>query len=235
MKNIVFIFVFILFNTGVFYGQVGVGTTSPRAALEVSNTTGGGVLVPKYTLSGSNDTSTVSNPNGFSLEIGTLVYNTTQVTGTNALAEGFVFWNGSSWSHIVPSTQLMMRRFTAGGIGGSGTVFNFPSESFNNIQGASYSGTSITLPTGLYKVSSELRLNSNNTVDWQARLNGTTITGSVTGATNPTTFNTNASEVQQLAIFEITAATGTLDFIVTGGSGASTLANQCYVMIEKVN
>ncbi|GGG07826.1 hypothetical protein GCM10011344_05470 [Dokdonia pacifica] len=235
MKKLNYILFFIFIHTGVFYGQVGVGTTSPRAALEVSNTTGGGVLVPKYALSGSNDTSTVSNPNGFSLEVGTLVYNTTQVTGTNALAEGFVFWSGSSWTHIVPSTQLMMRRFTAGGIGGNGTVFNFPSESFNNISGASYSGTSITLPTGLYKVSSELRLNSNNTVDWQARLNGVAINGSIVGSTNPTTFNTNASEVQQLAIFEITAATGTLDFIVTGGVGASTLTNQCYVLIEKIN
>ena len=238
MKKSLLILSAFLIQFGIIHSQVGIGTTTPRAALEVSETTGGGVLIPRYSLVANNDITTVTNPQGTPLEIGTIVYNDTAVPGANALTEGFVFWNGATWQPLAPSvsnTQIMMRRFTAGGIGGTGTVFNFPSESFNNITGASYSGTSITLPTGLYKVSSELRLNSNNTVDWEARLDGTAIAGGVVGATNPAVFNTNASEVQQLAVFEITAATGTLDFIVTGGVGAATLTNQCYVLIEKLN
>ncbi|WP_299766464.1 hypothetical protein [uncultured Dokdonia sp.] len=91
MKKLSYILLFILIHTGVFYGQVGVGTTSPRAALEISNTTNGGVLVPKYALSGNNDTSTVTNPQGTALEIGTVVFNTTQVTGTNGLEVGFAY------------------------------------------------------------------------------------------------------------------------------------------------
>ncbi len=234
MKRILF-FIFTTFFAFYSAAQVGIGTTTPRGALEVSNTTNGGILVPSYALTGDNDAVTVINPQGGALETGTLVYNSATVTGSNSLRDGFVYWDGSNWNRIMPKTEIMLRKFVAGGIGGSGSVFNFPSESFSNITGASYTGTSLTLPTGIYTIESEIRLNSNNTVDWAIRLDGSEIAGSVRGSTNPANFNTNASNVKQIAVFEITAASGVIDFTVSNGVGAAVLANQSYVKIERMN
>ncbi|MEL6811180.1 MAG: hypothetical protein AAFP76_07590 [Bacteroidota bacterium] len=243
MKRIYFLVVTTFFALSN-YAQVGVGTTSPRAALEISNTTNGGVLIPKYALSGNNDATTVVNPQGGALETGTLVYNTTAVIGSNALAEGFVFWNGTLWSEVSGTTtttggsQIMLRRFTASTVNGSGTVFNFPAESFNTITGASYSGTSLTLPTGVYIIESDLRLNQRETVDWGIRLDGSEIANSIRGSASSENFNSNAGESNQVAMFEITSATGVIDFQVffnSGGLSSAVLASQCYLKVEKVN
>ena len=447
MKNLVFT-VLILLQTSLLFSQVGIGTTAPRATLEISNNDNGGLLIPQYALTGNNDTTTVINPQGGNLVDGTLVYNTTNVTGGNALARGFVFWNSATfrWNEVgaagaagaagweltgnnvtngqflgstnfqalqfrvsnnqvglfhpnggvaigigaaannnnstaigrdaqatasneamaigrnanasgfrssalgyntiassnnavavgsettasglnsaaigntanasgqnataigfgatapnpttiilgntdtnannfssskvgigtndpeaklqvngsfryvdgnqaagsvltsdangnatwsagssSSSPQVMMRRFTAGGIGGNGFVFNFPNQSFNNIASSSFAGNSIRLPRGVYIVESELRLSSNNTVDWRTRLNGNEVPGSVRGSANPSAFNTNAGTVKAVAVFEITGATGVIDFQVTGGSGAGVFGNQCYVLIKKIS
>ena len=242
MKKIITLCCF-LFLTSIMMAQVGIGTTTPRGALEISNSLNGGLIVPSYALSGNNDTTTVVNLNDVTdpLPVGTLIYNTTAITGTNAVAEGFVFWNGAAWTEVSAAatagsgTQIMLRKFTASGIGGTGSVFNFPVESFNNITGASYSGTTLTLPTGVYEIESDLRLNSNNSIDWAIRLNGTEIANSIRGSAAPPRFNSFASGVSQVAMFEITAATGTIDFEVVGGSGATILPDQTYVKIKKVD
>ena len=91
------------------------------------------------------------------------------------------------------------------------------------------------MPRGVYIVESELRLSSNNTVDWSTRLNGNEVPGSVRGSANPAGFNTNAGTVKAVAVFEITGATGAIDFQVTGGNGAGVFGNQCYVLIKKIS
>ncbi|RMB59556.1 hypothetical protein EAX61_08200 [Dokdonia sinensis] len=241
MKHSIFFLVllsFILSSTA----QVGIGTATPRAALEVANSTQGGVLVPTYALSGTDDVASVIHPDGVSAtpEEGTLVFNTTASTPStdvNAIDVGFKYWDGSQWQGLGPKTGVMLRRFdlSTGGVGASGNVFNFPNLSFNNIAGSNYVSDDIILPRGVYVIESNLRLNSNNSVDWAVRLDGTEIAGSIRGSANPPSNSTNASETNLVAIVEITSASGAIDFQMVGGPGATVIAGQCYVKIEKIN
>ncbi|WP_346983525.1 hypothetical protein [Chryseobacterium sp. POE27] len=71
-------------------GQIGIGTSSPdaSAALEVASTNKG-MLIPRVTLTGSTDQTTIPSP-----ATGLMVYN----TGSSALTyKGFIFWNGTEW------------------------------------------------------------------------------------------------------------------------------------------
>jgi len=97
MKSLVYISLLLL--PSFLLAQVGIGTVTPRATLEVSNNGNGGVLIPQYALTGSDDATTVANPQGGLLVDGTLVYNTTDVTGGNAIPKGIVYWDGptSTW------------------------------------------------------------------------------------------------------------------------------------------
>lgn len=78
-------------------GQVGIGTTSPHnsAILDVSGSNKG-LLVPRVSLTGTNDVSTITSP-----ETSLLIYNTSTTTGTNAVNPGFYYYNGSVWVSIV--------------------------------------------------------------------------------------------------------------------------------------
>lgn len=79
------------------FAQVGINTTTPRAALEVE-ATDGGVLIPRVALTSGIDEITVINPQGGSLEVSTMVYNTaTAGAGINAVTPGFYYWNGVRW------------------------------------------------------------------------------------------------------------------------------------------
>ena len=230
-----FFLTILLSLSGIIYSQVGIGTVTPRAALDISNSTNGGVLVPKYGLSANNDISTVVNPRGTALEVGTLIYNINNVTGANAISEGFVFWNGTVWNRIVPKTELMFRRFTSGFIGGGGTVFNYPQEVFNNIAGASFNGTTLTLPTGIYVIESNIRLNqANSTLDWQLFIDGADIID-VAGSANSADLNSAAGTSLLISVFEITNATADITFQVTNGGNDNVINNQCYLKVEKVN
>lgn len=220
------------FISSISLAQVGINTNapSPSTYLDIQGTDAG-VLLPRVALTGSGDTTTISHGN---VE-GLIVYNTATVSD---VTPGFYYWNGTAWLRFQTSapvqTGVMMRNFTATGIGGTGTVFNFPNQLFNTITGASFNGNQITLPTGLYIIESDLRLNSNNTIDWNVRLNGTQVTTGASGSANPAGFNTNASTIKQISIVHITAATGEIDFIVTNGSGATILNGQTHVLIKKI-
>lgn len=74
--------------------QVGIGTTlpDPSAQLDVV-ATDRGVLIPRVSLTGINDTKTISDGNITSL----LVYNTTQNTD---ISPGFYYWNGTQWHQL---------------------------------------------------------------------------------------------------------------------------------------
>ena len=75
-------------------GKVGIGgsPTDPSAILEVA-ATNKGVLLPKVTLTGVNDATTIATP-----AVGLLVYNTG--THTSYTREGYMFWNGTEWRTI---------------------------------------------------------------------------------------------------------------------------------------
>ncbi|HSD14857.1 MAG TPA: hypothetical protein VLB74_09440 [Flavobacterium sp.] len=70
--------------------QVGVGTTTPNGALDVTSTTDG-LLIPRISLSATN-IATVTTPT-----TSELVYNTnTSAAGPNQVTPGFYYWNGAS-------------------------------------------------------------------------------------------------------------------------------------------
>lgn len=84
--------------------QVGVNTTTPRAALDVESTNNG-VLIPRVQLTSILDNSTIVNPNAGPLETSTLVYNIAPAgLVPNNVVAGFYYWNGSQWTAIAGNT-----------------------------------------------------------------------------------------------------------------------------------
>ncbi len=80
------------------YAQVGVGTTTPEGALDVSSSTGG-LVPPRVLLDDINDATTVTNPNGGGAPVaGTFVWNTgPNGVSPNNVAAGLYYWDGSRW------------------------------------------------------------------------------------------------------------------------------------------
>ncbi len=99
-QGLILILVFVLFKT-VSYAQVGVGTVSPYAALDITSSNSG-LLIPRVDLNSISDVTTVINPNGPNLVEGTMVYN----TGGGALtSKGFYFWQDSQWNQVARANQ----------------------------------------------------------------------------------------------------------------------------------
>lgn len=76
--------------------QVGVGTTTPRGALDINSSTQG-VVVPTVSLVDVL-TQTAVNPQGGAIPAGTIVYNdATSGASPNNVGPGLYFWNGARW------------------------------------------------------------------------------------------------------------------------------------------
>ncbi|MCG2418828.1 hypothetical protein K8089_07320 [Aequorivita sp. F47161] len=76
--------------------QVGIGTTTPEAALDVKSSDKG-ILFPRVELSSYTDVSTIVDPRGGSLPPGTFVFN----IGASGLAPtGYYLWDGNNWINI---------------------------------------------------------------------------------------------------------------------------------------
>ncbi len=88
---------FLFFNC-ITYAQVGVGTTAPKAALDVASTENG-FLMPRIALTATNAAAPVKNPatNNYVLEVGTMVFNTATTAGTYGVIPGIYFWDGTNW------------------------------------------------------------------------------------------------------------------------------------------
>lgn len=82
-----------LMTSPIAFSQVGVGTTTPRAALEVNSATNG-FLAPQIALSVTTASAPVVNPAGGALLAGTIVYNTATV---NDVTPGYYYWSGTAW------------------------------------------------------------------------------------------------------------------------------------------
>ena len=99
MKKIIllffgFTFLFISSNASA---QVGIGTTTPRGALDISSSTNG-FIPPQVALTSVNVAAPIVNPQGGILASGTIVYNTA-IAGSspNNVTPGYYFWNGTVW------------------------------------------------------------------------------------------------------------------------------------------
>lgn len=95
--------------------QVGITTTNPQAALDITSSTNG-VLIPRVDLQSITDVTTVTSPNSVSLVESTLVYNT---GASGLLVAGFYYWENSQWNKLLSSNQKQMHigraRITAAG------------------------------------------------------------------------------------------------------------------------
>lgn len=89
--------------TSILSAQVGVGTTTPRGALDVNSTTSG-LIPPRVALTALNVAAPVVNPQGGGLVAGTLVWNTaTAGVIPNNVVPGMYYWDGTRWISLAGS------------------------------------------------------------------------------------------------------------------------------------
>jgi hypothetical protein len=93
-------FLFLFLVTTAAFSQIGIGTTLPNGALDITSTTQG-VVIPRIALTANNVMAPVTNPNGGTLLDGTMVYNTAASgSGSTAVLPGFYYWESSKWQYI---------------------------------------------------------------------------------------------------------------------------------------
>lgn len=102
--------------TSILSAQVGVGTTSPNGALDVTSTNNG-LLIPRIALSATN-VATVITPT-----TSEIVYNTnTSAVGPNQVTPGFYYWNGTLWIRLTTGNN---NDWTLTGNAGTAPATNF--------------------------------------------------------------------------------------------------------------
>ena len=104
-KFLLFIITLSIFNFTE--AQVGINTTTPEAALDISSSNSG-ILIPRVALSNTTSASPVINSNtgDGNLTNGTLIYNTaTAGASPNNVTEGFYFWNNNQWNKLYSTTE----------------------------------------------------------------------------------------------------------------------------------
>jgi hypothetical protein len=182
------------------YGQnVGIGTSSPNAALDVS-ATNSGILIPRVALTGTGSASPLTSPT-----TSTLVYNTATVSN---VTPGYYYWSGTAWIRLIDNTSL----------GGATTVSN--TSSANTLSTTVNGVTGATVPM----VNSIGNTSSANTLS--TTVNGVTGTGvniinsnalGLTGNNLTATINGIGSSAQSLSGLSLSGD-------VTGTLAASTVA-----------
>lgn len=102
MKKITLLYsinlVAIIFISSISFAQVGINTTNPKGIIDFNSSTLG-VVYPNVALLGTDDATTVVNPQGGPIVEGTVVYNT-NTTNTGLITDiypGIYVWNGSEW------------------------------------------------------------------------------------------------------------------------------------------
>ncbi len=94
--------------------QVGVGTATPEAELDIQSANTG-LLIPRVTLTGETDNTTVTIPGSTGVAVSTMVYN----TGDGGLKPaGFYYWEGAKWTQLVSDEkQVYTGHFTLNSTG----------------------------------------------------------------------------------------------------------------------
>lgn len=173
-KSILFFCLLICFEA---HSQnVGIGTSSPSAKLDITSTNSG-VLIPRVSLTGTGSASPLTSP-----ATSTMVYNTANVgSGATAVTPGFYYWNGAAWVRLIDNAS----------IGAATTVSNTSSANtlsttvngvtgstvpmVNSISNASNTNTLTTTVNG--QTSSGAPIINSNTLG----LSGTTLTSTING------------------------------------------------------
>src|SRR5690606_30714708 len=106
--------VVLLFISGIAFAQVGINTTNPKGVIDFNSTTFG-VVYPNVALLGTDDATTVINPQGGPIVEGTVVYNT-NTTNNGLITDiypGIYVWNGAEWVVHYKKRQSELHNQTA--------------------------------------------------------------------------------------------------------------------------
>ncbi|RTY90239.1 hypothetical protein [Flavobacterium sp. GT3R68] len=97
MKTRIFL-ILTLLSLANMAAQIGIGTITPRGAMEVFSNNSG-VVIPQVALTANNVSAPVVNPQTAGAPIaGTMIYNTaTAGAGGTAVTPGFYYWDGTIW------------------------------------------------------------------------------------------------------------------------------------------
>ena len=105
------------------FAQIGMGTTTPRGALEIVSSTQG-FVPPQVVLTANNVALPVVNPQGGAIIAGTIIYNTaTAGISPNNVIPGYYYWNGSLWVSL--SGGPGSNNWTTVGNSGTSATTNF--------------------------------------------------------------------------------------------------------------
>lgn len=243
--KLLLIFVLFLFSLVGLNAQVGVNTTTPdpSSMLDVTSSEKG-ILIPRVSLTGSTDVTTIPNPAN-----SLFVYNTAVV---NDVIEGYYYFSVplSKWvkvldgedQQIAPSVGFLFATIVDKGTNDAGDdlnfqfveigsnppypdnpdlLFNYGNEEYNSIAGAVIDANgNLTLPAGDYIVESSLYIRT-GAVFYTMRINdGTnTVDTGLLGRMAPVKTQEEIVQQKQLAMFTITQ-TSTIDFKVTYSIGS---------------
>ena len=97
------------------------------AMLDIKSSTMG-ILIPRVSISGANDVTTVPDR-----QVSLLIYNTATFGGSNPVSPGYYYWNGSLWIRLTTNDNSLFSGWLLGG--NSGTV-----------DGTNYIGTNDNVP-----------------------------------------------------------------------------------------
>ncbi len=104
----------LFFISNIASAQVGINTTDPKGVIDF-NSTNMGVVYPNVALLGTDDATTVVNPQGGPIVEGTVVYNTnaTNLGLTTDIYPGIYVWDGTEWVVHYKKRQSELHNQTA--------------------------------------------------------------------------------------------------------------------------
>lgn len=111
----------ILFAAQLLYGQVGINTPNPEAALDIVSDNSG-ILIPRMTAAQIEQITTPTE--------GELVFSTTN-TGTTVNLEGFWYYDGTTWLPIIANSSAGTNIYNTDGTLESNRVVNLNNHSLN--------------------------------------------------------------------------------------------------------
>jgi hypothetical protein len=144
----------ILISVSTYAQNVGIGTTSPAAKLDITSANSG-ILIPRLALTGTNDATTVPSP-----VTSTMIYNTATVTGGNAVTPGFYYWNGSVWVRVIDNNSVPNIYTADGSLTGNRTVTMGADNLIFNTSGAGKMGIGYASPGAPLEIRTSVAYNT---------------------------------------------------------------------------